>query len=230
MLFDLRGRGRRRTIQAIYLSLAILMGGGLVLFGIGGDVSGGLFDAFSERGGGDGASQFEKLEQAAEKRALARPRDPAAWADLTEKRYQLVLQGEGYNKQTGAFTAVGKRQLRGVEQAWDRYMALEPRRPDPTVAFFMLQAFGPAALNKPEKGVRAAEIVSEARPSSQAFFQLAVFAYAARQTRKGDLAGKKAVELAPPDQRASVESLVDQVKQQGGFPQQQPGAPPPASN
>ena len=47
MLFDLRGRGRRRTVQVIYLSLAILMGGGLVLFGIGSSSSGGLFDAFS---------------------------------------------------------------------------------------------------------------------------------------------------------------------------------------
>ena len=45
MLFDLRGRGRRRTVQVIYLSLAILMGGGLVLFGIGGATSGGLIDA-----------------------------------------------------------------------------------------------------------------------------------------------------------------------------------------
>ena len=45
MLFDLRGR-RRRLVQATYLSLAVLMGGGLVLFGIGGDVSGGLFNAF----------------------------------------------------------------------------------------------------------------------------------------------------------------------------------------
>ena len=41
MLFDLRGR-RRRAVQATYLTLAVLMGGGLVLFGIGGDVSGGL--------------------------------------------------------------------------------------------------------------------------------------------------------------------------------------------
>ena len=39
MLFDLRGR-RRRAVQATYLILAVLMGGGLVLFGIGGDVSG----------------------------------------------------------------------------------------------------------------------------------------------------------------------------------------------
>ncbi len=47
MLFDLRGRGRRRTVQVIYLGLAVLMGGGLVLFGIGGATPGGLFDAVS---------------------------------------------------------------------------------------------------------------------------------------------------------------------------------------
>ncbi|MBA3437689.1 MAG: hypothetical protein H0U14_06795, partial [Thermoleophilaceae bacterium] len=53
MLFDIQGK-RRRVVQATYLTLAVLLGGGLVLFGIGGDVSGGLFDAFSERGGGSG--------------------------------------------------------------------------------------------------------------------------------------------------------------------------------
>ena len=51
MLFDLRGRGRRRTVQVIYLTLAILMGGGLVLFGIGGGTNGGLFDAIGGNGG-----------------------------------------------------------------------------------------------------------------------------------------------------------------------------------
>ena len=55
MLFDLRGRGRRRTVQTIYLTLAILLGGGLVLFGIGGSVSGGLFDALGLTGGGSEA-------------------------------------------------------------------------------------------------------------------------------------------------------------------------------
>ena len=229
MLFDLRGRGRRRTIQAIYLSLAVLMGGGLVFFGIGGEVSGGLFDAFSERSDTDGASQLEKLEQNAEKRARARPRDPAAWAALARTRFQLAGQGDNYDERTGVFTAAGKRQLRAAAQAWDRHLALAPSRPDPNVAILMLQAFGPNALNQPDKGVRAAEIVTESQPSSQSFFQLAVFAYAAGQARKGDLAARKAVELAPPDQRASVKSTVDQVKEQGGFAPTQ-GAPPPASN
>ena len=50
MLFDLRGRGRRRTVQVIYLSLAVLMGGGLVLFGIGGGTNESLFDAIGGNG------------------------------------------------------------------------------------------------------------------------------------------------------------------------------------
>ena len=37
MLFDLQGK-RRRVVQATYLTLALLMGGGLVFFGIGSDV------------------------------------------------------------------------------------------------------------------------------------------------------------------------------------------------
>ena len=39
MLFDLRARGRRRAIKVIYLFLALLMGGGLIFFGIGGSTS-----------------------------------------------------------------------------------------------------------------------------------------------------------------------------------------------
>ena len=34
MLFDLRSRGRRTTVRGVYLLLAILMGGGLILFGV----------------------------------------------------------------------------------------------------------------------------------------------------------------------------------------------------
>ena len=53
MLFDLRGSGRRRTVKIVYITLAFLMGGGLVLFGIGGGggISGGLVDAITERSG-----------------------------------------------------------------------------------------------------------------------------------------------------------------------------------
>ncbi|MEJ7716265.1 MAG: twin-arginine translocase subunit TatC [Thermoleophilaceae bacterium] len=50
MLFDLQGK-RRRVVQGTYLMLAVLMGGGLAIFGIGSDVQGGLADAFKGGGG-----------------------------------------------------------------------------------------------------------------------------------------------------------------------------------
>src|SRR5919202_798507 len=69
MLFDLRGRGRRNTVKAVYITLAFLMGGGLVLFGIGGGgaISGGLVDAITgSHGGGDtGTDRFRKAEETA---------------------------------------------------------------------------------------------------------------------------------------------------------------------
>ena len=56
MLFDLRSRGRRRTVQGVYLGLAVLIGGGLVLFGVGaGNGLGGLLNAFN--GGGSSSGQ-----------------------------------------------------------------------------------------------------------------------------------------------------------------------------
>ena len=90
MLFDLRGR-RRRAVQATYLTLAILMGGGLVLFGIGGDVSGGLFDAFSDRSESGGVAPIvEKRVEANEKRLAAAPENVALLKELVRDQYSLA--------------------------------------------------------------------------------------------------------------------------------------------
>ena len=228
MLFDLRGRGRRRTVQAIYLTLAVLMGGGLVFFGIGGDVSGGLFDAFSERGGGAGGSdQIAKRVETLEKRVRVAPRDTRAWAELARSRYQLAGQGDNYDQDTGAFTPAGQRVLGRATEAWERHLALRPDPPDANVAALMVQAYGPAGLRRFDQGVIAAEIISEARPSAATFAQLAIFAYAAKQARKADLAAARAVELAPQAQRAQVKSQLDQAKSQGGFGDPNAPAGPP---
>ena len=49
MLFDLRGRHRRRAVKVIYVGLALLIGVGLIGFGIGGGLGGGgLLNAASE--------------------------------------------------------------------------------------------------------------------------------------------------------------------------------------
>ena len=97
MLFDLQGK-RRRVVQATYLTLAVLMGGGLVLFGIGGDVSGGLFDAFSERSGntGGGNDLVEKRIERNEKKVKAAPQgSEAARKALVRDYYQLAVAQAG---------------------------------------------------------------------------------------------------------------------------------------
>jgi hypothetical protein len=216
MLFDLRARGRRRTIQVIYVFLAVLMGGGLIFFGIGGATSGGLFDAFKSNGGSSsGNDVLEKNVKKAEARVRIHPRDAAAWAALTRAQYQVAGLGDNYDQNTGAFTAKGKQALVPVERSWDRYLALNPPKPSPDLASLMVQALGPPGLNHADKAVAAQEIVVDARPPSTGLYtQLAALAYLAGQTRKGDLASQKAVSLAPKDQRSALRDQFKQLKQQ----------------
>src|SRR5215213_5991074 len=91
MLFDLRGR-RRRAVQATYLMLAVLMGGGLVLFGIGGDVSGGLIDAFKGGGGGgsNGDSALRDQVERQEERLAKSPQNEVVLQNLVRDYYSLA--------------------------------------------------------------------------------------------------------------------------------------------
>ena len=215
MLFDLRGAGRRNTIKAVYVTLALLMGGGLVLFGIGGDVSGGLVDAITERGsGGDGSDRFEKAEAAALARTQTSPQDDAAWAELARARFQLAGLGDNYNPDTGTFTAAGKAELRQAAAAWEKHLEFADT-PDERLARLMVQAYDPAGLNDLAKAARAQEVIAEANPENpNVFAQLAALSYAAGQTRKGDLAREKALELTEPDMRAALKGQLDQARSQ----------------
>jgi hypothetical protein len=216
MLFDLRGAGRRTTVKAVYLTLAILMGGGLVLFGIGGDVSGGLVDAFTEGNSGSSANvdTYRDRAAAADRTARTNPDDPAAWAAVARARYQLASTSEGFDTEARQFTAEGRRQLGAASTAWERHLELNPPRADDGVASLMVNAYGPSGLNEPEKAVRAQEVIAESRPGDRTFANLAVLAYQAGQTRKGDLARKEALRRADKADRETLKSEIDQVKQQ----------------
>lgn len=216
MLFDLRARGRRRAIKVIYLFLAVLMGGGLIFFGIGGSTSGGLFDAFKSNGGSSsGNTTLEKNVEKAQKQVTAQPRNERAWIALTRAQYQVANLGENYDQNAGTFTPKGKTALRKVERSWDRYLALDPPKPDADLASLMVQALGPAGLSRLPKAVAAQEFVIDARPASAGLYtNLAVLAYAAGQSRKGDLASEKAVELAPKDQKSLLKEQLQQAKTQ----------------
>lgn len=209
MLFDLKGR-RRRVVQGTYLLLAILMGGGLVLFGIGGDVSGGLVDALQGQSGSSNSIVEDRIEENEDK-VEADPKNAAALKELARDWYQLATQESDV---TGAFSDEGKERLAEADAAWEAYVDLDPKNPDASLASLMVNVYAPTALNKPAEGAEAAEIVATAQPkNAQAYLQLAQFAAQAGQERKADLAGQKAIELAPKDQCSTVKQLVEQLTQ-----------------
>ncbi|MBA2514968.1 MAG: hypothetical protein H0V26_11695 [Solirubrobacterales bacterium] len=215
MLFDLRGRGRRNAIKVIYLSLAILMGGGLVLFGIGGDTSGGLVDAITEGGGGGGDAgqdRFTKRETQALASTRRDPQDQAAWAELARARFSLAGIGDNFDASRNTYTDPGKAKLRRASEAWERFLSLDPSPAEASrVASLMVQAYAPDGLDEPVKLVTAQELIAEARPGPNTYAQLAASAYAAGQERKGDLAKDKALELSPKDEREALRGQIEQA-------------------
>ena len=214
MLFDLQSRGRRTAVKIVYVGLAVLIGGGLILFGVGtGTGGGGLLDVFNNDTQ-DTSAQISNAEKRAQRAVRVNPRDAAAWAELARARYLRAGQGENYNETQQRFTEQGQEQLRSAAAAWERYLALEPSRPDANIARLMANAFAETALNQPAEAARALEIVTEQDPSSAAFANLATYAWLAGQQRKGDLAAARAVALAPEERRRAVRSQLDRLNRE----------------
>jgi hypothetical protein len=226
MLFDLRGRGRRRTVQIVYATLAVLMAAGLILFGVGSGLAGGLIDALNGSGGssGGGNSALSKQADALQKRAQRDPRNADNWSRLARAKFQLAAGTIDQN--TGQYSADGRKDLAAAGVAWDRYLALNPPKPDPAVAALMVQAF--VQLNQAAKAADAQEIVTGARPNRNAYLQLAKLAYLAGQTRKGDLAAQKALADTPKDLQGAIKEQLQQAKKQGASATGQQAAPTPA--
>jgi len=214
MLFDLRGRGRRRTVQVIYLSLAILMGGGLVLFGIGSSQSGGLFDAFSDdaQSGGSATESVDKRIDTQLAKLKVSPRNADAYAQLAILRFQRA--GITGIAQDGSYTEAGKKRLNLAADAWERHLQLERDKPDLRAAALMVQAY--QGLDELPKAVRAKQLVTAAEkpPSSNLYQQLAALAYQAGDSRVGDLASARAVDLAPAAERKELRTALETYKTQ----------------
>ncbi len=187
------------------------MAAGLILFGVGSGLAGGLIDAINDTGGGgSGNSLLQKQADTLEKRAQQNPRDAATWGKLARTQFQLAAGTIDQN--TGQYSKEGKQDLVAAGVSWDRYIALT-EKPDPAIAALMVQAY--IQLNNAAKAADAQEIVTAARPNRNAYLALAKLAYAAGQTRKGDLAAAKALADTPKDLRGTVKQQLDAAKQQG---------------
>jgi hypothetical protein len=218
MLFDLRGR-RRRAVQATYLMLAVLMGGGLVLFGIGGDVSGGLFDAIGDRnsGGGGDNSQLEKRIERQEERLKASPGNEAALAELVRLNYQVAAAQVPSG--TSKVPEEGLDDLRKAGAYWERYVKAKQGEPDPGLARIALFVYNEDGLNQPDKAKDAVRLLAARANDAQTYLLLVRYATAAGDTRTAQLAAQKAIDLSPKNQRKEIEKLAKQL--QTPAPQQQ---------
>ena len=212
MLFDLRGRHRRRAVRVIYTGLALLMGVGLVGFGIGGGFGGGgLLNAAGENEGSSGtsfASQIKKYE----KTTRAQPTNAAAWEKLTAAQLHEA-GGEAYVSSSGVLTSKGKQLFTKTATSWEHYLALNPPKPSLELTKQMLRVFDEEGLNQPAGAVTILQLVVAAEPKNASYYaQLANFAYKAKNPRVGDLASAKAVSLAPAASRARVKTELEAVK------------------
>jgi hypothetical protein len=223
MLFDLRGRGRRRTVQAVYAGLALLIGAGLVFFGVGAGVGGsGILSSLTGNEGSGGASyaaQVEKYEKVIRKH----PKNEHAWEQLTLA--QLHEAGnEAYATRTGV-TSKGRELYAQTARSWNSYLALHPSHPNARIAQEMVRVFGAEGLNQPAESVKALQIVIPAKSGSTAQYRASLYAllaeeaYKSNNPRIGDLAAEKAVALAPAAQRKRLKTLLAQAKAHPGGPE-----------
>lgn len=207
MLFDLRGR-RRRLVQGVYLTLAVLMGGGLVFFGVGSDVSGGLADIFGDGGGGGNGSDLTKKRiERNEKRAAQGSEN--ALKELVRDYYQLAT-AETTSSAT-SFPDSAKDDLRKASTYWQRYTK-RAEKPDPSLAAVALQIYDVGALNQPKNALEVARLIAERSNDPAAYLRVVQYAALAGDTRTADLAEQKAIDLAPKDQRSAVKQQAKALK------------------
>jgi hypothetical protein len=223
MLFDIRGR-RKRVIQVIYVGLALLMGGGLIFFGIGSSTSGGLFDAL---GGGSGSSdpQFDNQIERSEDTLKTDPRNEKALLALAQAHFlkgQTATEVDDQGQRVA--TDETESEFQDAIDAWERYLATKPDKPDDGVATLIFQAYQfsasaddpPDVLKDEINGAYAtAVVVADAQPTFGSYVRLASAAYLAGKDKEGEAARKKA--LAEADDSTSKGTLEKQLK----FAQQQ---------
>ncbi|MGH2859927.1 MAG: hypothetical protein ACRDLT_00310 [Solirubrobacteraceae bacterium] len=212
MLFDLRSRGRRRTVRVVYAFLALVMVVGLVGLGIGTGSSGGILNAGENGGSGGGGSSI--ADQALKKALKTVKKDPSAanWANLMSARWSVANSGSNYTSASG-YSASGKKQLGYGADAWQSYLKVEDKK---TGSGFLQNSFLAAEiyqnLNQFSDEAEAWNLAAGATSGAQALkplLCLAYSSYAAKQTSKGNLAAAQAVKLLPKVDKLTQKSALE---------------------
>ena len=229
MLFDLRSGKRRRVVQVVFGFLAFLFFISFVGFGIGSDVSGGIFDALGLTDGGGSSStadQYEQQIEDAEEQVAADPKDQGALLDVARYRF-LSGQSQLEADESGA-PVLGEQSRQEFEQAivaWEDYLKTDPKRADPSVAGQVVLAYD--LLADPEGAARAQQVLVESNPSAGTYGTLAYYLYAGGQIERADEAADEAIAAAPKAEQKKLERQFDALSKQATELEKQLAKTPP---
>jgi hypothetical protein len=227
VLFDLKTGKRRRVVQIVFGFLAFIFFISFVGFGIGSDVSGGIFDAIGLGGndsGGDVESQYEQQIDDAEKKLAADPKDPKALTDLARYRFLAGQEKLSFDEETGIATLTEETssEWSAALDAWEQLLKSDPKDVDPQVASQMICAYvpplpacqvqAPADDLDTQGAAQTQRILAEQDKGPGGYAQLAAFLYFDGDVKSGDEAAAEAMARADSNERERLEKELDKLK------------------
>lgn len=183
MLFDLRGGRRGKVVKVVYATLAVLMGLSLFLV-IGGFNIAELFE--SNSASDESAKLYEEQAERIEAKLVKTPDDPDLLRSLTRTQInagnaQVTVEPNGARQ----VSADAAQEYQKAYNTWSEYLKATPK-PDIGLALLvapmLLQlaelatSYGQADT-RVESAVEAQKIITEQRPSVNAWTTLAFYAY-----------------------------------------------------
>ena len=210
MLFDLRSRGRRRTVQVVYVGLAVLIGAGLVLFGVGtGGSGGGLLGGLTGSSSSSGASAITAQTKKALAATRKSPDSASAWSSLIDARLSAA-NSTGYNTTTSTYDAAGKQQLSLLTTAYQRYVKLAK---SPGANQVLIAAHAYSQLDRYTAAADTYQELLQVEPGNLKGLECtSLLSYAAGNDRVGQLAEAKALAKLPKNVRKTTKTELESAK------------------
>lgn len=212
MLFDTHSPRRRRAVQILFGGLAVLMGGGLIFFGIGADSGTGILDNVGSAQ--STIKQYEKDAESAEKRLKDDPKSESAAAALAQANLKLAVN-LAFDPETGELAEDGQRYVNAADSAWQSYLRLGPAKPNAGLALQYASLYVSGSTPDYAKAARSVESALQTRKNSGLYGQLAILQLYAGDKTQYRLARTRALDLATSDtRRTAIRKELDQIEKQ----------------
>lgn len=215
MLFDLSNPRRKNVLRVVYAFLAVIFAVGFIGFGIGGELGGGgILDEVFGTNSGSTADQFKDQIEDVEAQLEADPNDPQALAELASLRYQSGRSQLGVDEETQqlALTEDAKSEFDKAFDAWQQYLALEPKKPDAATAASMRDAYD--LVGDYRNAAQAQAILAGDNPSFNEYANLAYYWFNALNLKEGDKALEQARKhVEDPEDRRALKQFADLRKE-----------------